>query len=222
MNNQYYIQLGIALFSSSLPCITGSLRFRQLDLSSRIFYFLLVIGLLTEITAYFIAKSYRNNLAVYNISALLQVMAICLFFNYAIDKFKIRHTGWVIGVISMLVGILNMTFLQPINVPNTYYSNYQMILVILLMLTLLQNDLLPAIYTYRIRWSVHFWLAFLLTNLVILNFVCVSLYDFFLEELGKDMYVVDVTLVVANSIFNIGFAYIFFRYPQMERNYATR
>src|SRR3546814_7905475 len=88
MNDNYYLYLAITLIAAALPCWAGMLRFRLLDLPARIFFALMVTGLVTEILAFAVAKSRHNNMPVYNISGLVQVMLTCLYFNYAITAFR--------------------------------------------------------------------------------------------------------------------------------------
>lgn len=222
MNNHYYLYLTVTLIAATLPCVMGLLRLRSLDLPSKIFLSLMVVGLATEILAAIAAKNLGNNMPVYNISNLVQVILICLYYNYAIAVFRKFRIGWYLGVFSVLVGLLNIAFLQPLDKHNTYYGGFQMILVVLLTMALIQNELQAAIYTYRIRWSVHFWFSFLLTNLAILGVFNFSLYDFLVKKLGNDMDAVNGIMVGISALFNTAFATVFFLYPKMNRKYGTR
>lgn len=222
MNNPYYLYLTITLLAAALPCIFGLLRLKFLDIPSRIFLALMALGFITEVAAFIFAKTHQNNMPVYNISGLIQVMLVCLYFNYAISGFQAKKIGWYLGAGCVGVGILNLIFLQPLTAPNTYYSAFQMILVVLLTMTLIQRELQSAVFSYRIRWSVHFWFSFLMANLVIMNVFNVALYDFLLEKMGNDMNLIYGIMVGITALFNMAFAAVFFYYPLMIRNYATR
>lgn len=218
--NDYYQLLTITMVTAALPCLVGAIRFRILDMPSRIFLSLLALGFITELTAYYYVMNVeRNNMPVYNLSGLLQGMLMCLYFNYIIIRFRRHRIGWYIGAASLVLGVLNMMLLQPINDMNTNLFHYQVILLMVLGIIFIRQELTTDIYTSRLKWSVHFWFVFLLVNFALLNLISTGLYDFLTNQLKDTIVSVNLFLVCLTGFFNTGFALIFFLYPKLKSRY---
>lgn len=212
----YYLQSVINLLLAALPVIIGAFNFKILDYGAKVIYELLVLSLLTEILAVFFAYRYRNNTPVINISNLLQSFFICLYFNYCIKIFRKRHIGVYIGLFSIIAGILNMVFLEPINTYNSNYFLFQTILVFALgIIFYIQMLSLPY---FKLQTNPHFWFIVVLISFYVLNYFALSLYTYFASRFKNHNGIIDLSVFFLNCLTNIGFSIVLAYYPKMKTN----
>jgi len=179
------------------------------------FLSLLVFAFLTDFCAYFAAIKYHNNMPVYNVSNLVQIFLIALYFNYCIKVFMKRHVGIYIGLLSVIVGILNIAFLQPLNIFNSNFFLFQTILVLLFGTLLYVQYLRSAVY-FRIQYSPHFWLVMVLVISYAINLLNFSLYDFYTTRMKEHKNWIDISIIYFNCLTNLGFGLVFLLYPKMK------
>ena len=211
---KYYQWEGINLICSLLPVIACGIRFKLLDTASRVFFVLLSFAFLTECIACYAAVKYHNNTAVYNISDLIQIFLIMLYFNYSILFFRKRNIGLFFGILSSSFGILNLVYFQSINVYDNYFFLYQTFLIIIMGI-ILYRELLLSRYK-KVLLDPHFWLAVALVSFYVFNSFAMSLYDYFTKHIPDQKYLIDDAIIYLNALANIEFALIFFLYPKMK------
>jgi len=210
----YYLALLISLFSSGLPVLFAIPRYRLLDKASKIIFLLLALAFVTECSAAIVAQHLHNNMSVYNISNLGQVFLISLYFNYCIYDFKKYNVGILIGILSIVAGLVNMWLLQPIDTYNTYYFLYQTIIVLGMGMYLYRQFLLQKTY-FRIGRSPHFWFVLVLFFFYVFNFFTMSLYDYDTRHLKEYKKFVDYSIVLLSAITNLAFTAVFYFYPRL-------
>lgn len=215
----YYAGIVFVLLFSLLPFGISLLRWRTLDLPSRIFSVLLGFVFAVECVATFSAIRYQNNMAIYNVSGWLQMALICLYFNYSIYCFKRLHLGIYMAVASIVLGVVNALYFEPLGKTNTFYLTYQAVLVLLLGILLYTELLLKEGYvnTYR---SVHFWLVLILVLFNSLTLVNFSLYDFLADLLSGSVYLLAVYIWICGALANLGFTLVFIFYNRLNPTYG--
>ncbi|MBE9668128.1 hypothetical protein [Mucilaginibacter boryungensis] len=215
----YYISVIMSLSSSALPVLIAALRYKMLDKASRIIFYLLTLAFLTECVAAVVAYKYRNNLAVYNVSNLGQVFLIALYFNYCSNTLKRRNIGLLIGLFSIVVGVLNMWFLQPIKTYNSNYFLYQTLIVLALGMFVYTQFLLNQTYL-KIQRSPHFWFILVLFFFYVFNFFTMSLYDYETRHLNGYKRFIDYSIAYLSATTNIAFTLVFLFYPRLKLRYV--
>ena len=148
-HNLYYLSL---LFASGC----GFIRFKRVDLASKILVVLVCCGFINEIAAYYLAIKYHTNMALYTVYAFIEFGLLCLYFNSVIDVFAKKNIGIYIAVGGIVLGVTNMIFVQHLDSLNSFFLLFESLMVIGMSLfaffrLLLKHDSL-TLYRYP-----HFW-----------------------------------------------------------------
>lgn len=211
----YYLSVLMSLSTSALPVLIGVARFRLLDKASRIILYLLSLAFVTECVAAIVAFRYRNNLPVYNISNLGQVFLLSLYFNYCSRKLAKVYVGYILGIVSIVVGIINICLFQPINTYNSNYFLYQTILVLVLGMFIYTQFLFHDTYL-KVQRSPHFWFILVLFFFYVFNFFTMSLYDYGTKHLKEYKKLIDYSIVFLSATTNLAFTLVFIFYPKLN------
>lgn len=215
----YYIGICIVLLFTLLPFAVSVFRWKELDLPSRIFAILLGCVFTVECLATYTAIRYRNNIEVYNVAGWLQLVLVCLYFNYSISCFRKWHIGLYLAAASVVLGFLNTLYLEPVGEINTFSLTYQAILVVFLGIMLFTELLLQEGYVNAYK-SVHFWLVLILVLFNSLTLVNYSLYDYLALELSERAYLLTVYIWFCGLLTNIGFTLVFIFYHRLKPVYG--
>lgn len=213
----YIIKSGILIFSLALPVGIGTYRYRILDKGTKIFYALSILSLVTECLGNYMAVRYKNNLLVYNISSIVEVFLVSLYFNYTISSFRKRNLGWVIGFISVTIGIANNFFIQTVYSITHYFLFYQALITIILSFAYLSTFLNPD-DTREVKKEVHFWFPLVLIFSWSATYLLFTLISFYSVKLKTVAPAVILALFLISILTNLSIAAIFFFYPKMRTN----
>ncbi len=217
----YYLESYLYLFTCFLPFLYGIKRFKLLDRASRTFSLIATISFIAEIVALYAAVKYHNNLPVYNVSQLLTVVLVCLYFNDAIDSFKKYYVGIVLAAISTLVWSFTIFFVHSIITMNSTFMAYEGIVTIGMAVFSMENLVSKRSHSlFKLKYSHHFWFAWMLLIYWCCSIVQWILYKYFTKEVDQSQYL-DLSLTIISMLINIGFALIFFYYPKMKQKNAT-
>lgn len=200
-----------------LATLSGFIRFKSMDTASRTISVLIFLSFLTEIIAYYSARMYHSDIAVYTVFSLFEFLLTSLYFNYSIDVFYKKNIGIYIGVFGLLLGLLNMLFFQPINQINSYFLFFESITIIamcftsLARMTMLHDQL-------RIRKYHHFWFVVIITFYWCSTFLNFSLHKYIVFDLKKDGLILDALNLIENIITYSSLAIVFLLYPKMQKH----
>ncbi len=210
MNQLYYFYLSLLLSVA----LMGWYRYRLLDRASRVICLLITATFIAESIAFYTGMVYRNNMPVYSIFNILQLMLICLYFNYSIDMFFKRHVGVWLAILVLVLGICNICFLQPLDQFNSYFLIFESVLVIFLCI-FAYTRLLFTVEDLRLRAYPHFW--FLSIGFAFWSFTLVNwaMYDYFIEQSQGDTHFVNLFIVFVNLLTYSGTGIVFYLYPYM-------
>jgi hypothetical protein len=205
------------LLSLLFACFCGIYRFKTLDISSRILAVLVCCAFINESAAYYLAKRYHNNLAIYNIYCLIEYVLLCLYFNNVIDVFIKNNTGIYIGIAGAILGILNVIFIQNLYSFNSYFLFFEDLVVIGMSLfaffrLLLKHD------SFHLHKYHHFWFISILIFFWSITFLTWGLYDYINMKLQHEAWKINFTLVTVGSITYSCFGCVFLLYPKMQTN----
>ncbi len=207
----YLLYCASLLFAS----VCSLLRFRGLDTAARILCVLVCCAFLNEGAAYYAAKRYHNNLPVYAVYCLIEFGILAVYFNYVIDVFARRNIGIYIGIAGIVLGAVNVAFLQDLNSLNSNFLFFESIAVIGLCLfaffrLLLKHDSLHF-YLYH-----HFWFMSILVFFWTITFLTWGLYDYINLELKREAWKINIGLMLVGTITYTCFAVVFLLYPKMR------
>ena len=211
----YYVN--IALIALAWGCSVPVAK-RQ-DRNVRFMSHLLGITAIIELASLIYAKRYHNNMPIYAVFNPVNCMLTCFYFNEAIDVFRRRHVGFIIGIVSLAVGITNLVFLQPINHLNNYYLFFEGILIISLSLlsytrlTLAQYNNEKDVPLYH---NLHFWIASILTFFWTTTFLSWGLYEFLSVKSPASMWLINLLIITVNIITYGSFSILFLAFRKMQ------
>ena len=191
-------------------------RYKILDHASKIFSLFVALSLLSETIGIYASIKYRSNLPVYGIDSLFEFGLISLYFNSSIDVFRRKNIGYYIGALGIVLGIVNLIFVQGFNTLNSYFLVFEGICIIGMALfsffrLLLRYDNL------QLQKYPHFWLATILVFFWSATFINWSLYDYFFVKLRDMMWIVDLSIISAGIVTYIGISCVFILYPRMRK-----
>jgi len=213
----YYLKSNILIITAFLPVIIGVFRYRAMDLGTKIFFYLSVLGLVVESLAYYMAFRYHNNLIAYNLSNIIELFLISVYFNYTIESFRKRNIGLIIGLVGVIAGIVNNFFIQSIYGITHFFLFYQSLVIITLSITSLAAFLKPE-DSRQIKNEVHFWLPVILIFSWSLSYLFFSVINFYSVKLKVVAPEVILALFLIGVLTNIAVAIIFFLYPKMNHH----
>lgn len=210
----YYVRTNILILTEALPVVICAIRFKMFDNGTRMFAALCTLNLITESLAYYMAVKYGNNIMVYNIADIMEVVIICQYLNYLSPILRKKRRGLFITAFTAILGIINVFILQPVNQIPEYFLFFQALLTISLSILSLYPYLMPD-NVQEVTKEVHFWLPvslILSSSLTYLLFVVIKVYT------AKHIAVPFITtaLYLVTIVTNISRTVIFFLYPKMK------
>lgn len=207
-----YIYL-LSLFFASCCSIY---RFNKIDAASKVLAVLICSAFINESLASYLAKKYHNNLPLYSIYCLIEFGLVCLYFNKVIDIFIKRNIGIYIGVAGIVLGIINLIFVQHLNSINSYFLLFEGLSIIGMSLfaffrLLLKYDSLN-LYKYH-----HFWFISILVFFWSITFLSWGLYDYINQQFFRLALNINIALAIVSIITYSCFGCVFLLYPKMRR-----
>lgn len=157
---------------------------------------------------------------IYSIYSLFEFLTISLYFNYSIDIFRPKKIGFYIGFIGVLIGILNIIYLEPLTTFNSYYLFFEGICIITMSLfsffrLLISEDGL-VILTYP-----HFWFGAVLLFLWSSAFLNWGFSDYVYAFHKEKMWLLSNSLSIINIITYATIAFIFVLFPKMKSKHVS-
>ena len=209
----YYIYLISLLFAS----ICSVYRFKKIDIAAKILSILVCSAFINESAAYYLAIKYHNNISLYAIYCLLEFSQLCLYFNNIIDVFRKNNIGIFIGVAGILLGIINILYIQHLHVLNTYFLFFEDLMVIGMSLfaffrLLIKND---SLYLFQYP---HFWFISILAFFWSITFLNWGLYDYINLKLRNTAWQVNFALPVIGIITYSSLGCVYLWYPVKTKN----
>jgi hypothetical protein len=187
-----------------------------LDRGSKILAILVCCAFLNEGAAYFMARKYHNNIPLYTVYSLIEFGILCFYFNNIIDVFIKKNMGLYIGIVGILLGLINLKFVQSLNTINSYFLFLEGLSLVGMSLfaffrLLLKHDSLN-LFKYH-----HFWFICIIVFFWSITFLNWGLYDYFNLKWHHLIWKINIALSVAGSIAYGGFGLVFLFYPKMQK-----
>lgn len=192
-------------------------RYNILDQAAKIICCLTVLTCFTETIALYYSHFYHFNMPVYAVFNIIQMALICVYFNYSIDIFYKKNLGYHFACISIILGILNLIYLQPINSFNSYYLVFESLGIISMSLfsffrLLLMHEQL------RIKYYIHFWIPVCFVFFWSVTFLSWSLHDYIVlfHASPLNILILEALTVIAEIITYSAIGFLFYYYPKMR------
>lgn len=218
---EYYLESGLLITSEAIPVVIGLCKYGQFDRPLRIFFFITLTTFLTEVVGLFAGMSdYKNNLKIYNVSSLIIMVLLCLYFNYCIDLFRRLKTGFYLAVVSLVIWVVSVRSGGGVGQIHPLFLYFQNLIIILLgLVSIYSSHKEGTHYTYS--KSAHFWISILIICSGCTYFIEWGLYDWLLKNRPAIAEIINAYLTSVSYFVNIGISMIFIFY-QANRKYALR
>jgi hypothetical protein len=206
------VYIAVIYAASMIPII----RWRILDLPERIITLLLVLAAAQQTLSLFGGLSNSDVARLYNTFVLVEFLLVSLYFNYSRPAFRRRHLGIVFGILGVLLGILNICFLQRFDVVATYFSLFEAAAIVLYCLVAFMQ--MPLAEDYQPTRSKDFWIAVLQLCSVSPTLIGWLLISITGDDYGSPFQKIFFQVIIALSLlFYIGMAIFFLRYHKLRR-----
>ena len=199
--------------------VIGIIRFCKVDQPTRLIILMVWLGLVTELTAFFVARIYRNNLPVYNLYSFLEFGILCFYFNQVIDRFRKVNAGFAIGAGGIFLGSMHLIWSKQFDIVNTYFFFFEGIIIIVLSL-LYCFQAVEEFDGSKLFHPHYFWFSVILASLYSINFLTWGLYDYFTVHLKREVIYLNYGLLVTNIIAYGFIGLLVFRYPKQRTSYV--
>lgn len=193
------------------------LQFKKLNNAMRVISWLIVLGLITETTGYFVAKYYGSNYIVFNLAFYLEFTLIVIYYHYSIPVLRKRKLGIYIAIAGVVLGIMNNLLLQPIL--TTINSN-------LLFMECLTVFCLSFFSIYRMLTSdrghlhfprkTHFWLLCILLFYQSATLSSWGLYEQPGYNKQEKAAMLDILALIINIITYLSYGLVLFYYSKIK------
>ncbi|QDK81831.1 hypothetical protein EXU85_25760 [Spirosoma sp. KCTC 42546] len=161
-----------------LGIITGAIRFRILSRASRYALLLIIVTLIVELMAWFLARLIHNNLIVYRPFAVIQFILIAIMYRQelVLHKYLIFIFISIVLVATLIDTVVNFSVLLK-QYPTTIKSICSLLIIVIVLLylkNLLNTQTAYSFVDYPLFWISMGWLLFsiiTLFNLSAYNFI---------------------------------------------------
>ncbi len=201
-----------------LTVFKGILRFRRLDSASKILLLLLAITTTSEFVCLIRIESHLGKAPIYHVYSVIEIILTTAYFLKTIKSYHFPAKFIISSVIWLLLGILNVIFLQPIYKFNSNYLLLESICTIAMSLytlyTMLVNDTIHNVLKYP-----HFWTWSLLLLLWSSSFFFWGYYEVLTQKGWAYLPAAANTQAIINILvyFGIGLTFLFYpKTPQTE------
>lgn len=203
------------ILSLSLPVAAGSKHYRIMDKGTRIFFWFSALSLIVEVAAYYCAIRFKNNLPVYNVSNIVELALLLIYFNETVAPLRRRRIGILFAGFSLLVGVLNLLFVQSVFTVTSYFLDYQSLVVVIFCIISLSSFLRTGDQREP-RHEVHFWLPVILMISCCLNYLMFTLIRYYEDTIKTVPTDIILTLLVVDIVNSLAIATVYFNYPKLK------
>jgi len=196
----------------ALSWCASAYRYKKLPFSLKIFSHLLLLTLLAETTANFVAIKYHNNMTVYSLYNPVQLFFTCWYFNQSIAILR-KHN---IGILGILAGIADIIFLEPFGQSNKNFLFFEGVVIISLSLLSFARMMLERRDLMR---NPHFWMGIILSFFWTISFCNQGLYNYLMVRFPKYVGIAGYSILVVGLITYGSFALMFLLYPKLRHDH---
>jgi hypothetical protein len=213
-----------------LCSVLAALRFRVLDRSARIIVLLVFWSLFTEVTAFIVIRhqAQPNNHQVYNISCLVEWVLLCVYFNYACPSLRRRHLGWLLALLGLGFGLVNLVYIQDDTTMASNFLFFECAGILTLSSYALYEWLIVddddekehAVAQVQLRNNIHFWLPVIFIFNQTATLWSWAAFDAYMHAGQHLSQLLQQLLLLTGIITYLFLCWLLFRYPKMKASYV--
>lgn len=204
------------LLTLSACCALSLWRFQYLDKGGKVIAVLISITCLNEWLAFTAARIFHNNMPVYAVFNLIQLLVLGSYFDRIIDSFRTGSTGLKLALLGVGIGIADIIFIQPLSAFNSYFLLLESIAIISFSLFFFARLMLRK-DSESILSNPHFWITCVLTFFWSFTFFYWGLRDYMLST-HPDKFEIAFSLLLGVNILTYAcMGVIFLIYPPFQR-----
>lgn len=171
---------------------------------------------LNEWLAFTAARIFHNNMPIYAVFNLIQLLVLGSYFDRIVDSFQAGNIGFKLALLGVAIGIADIIFIQPLNAFNSYFLLLESIAIISFSLFFFARLMLRK-DGESILSNPHFWITCLLTFFWSFTFFYWGLRDYMLSA-HPNNFEIAFSLLLAVNILTYGcMSVIFLVYPSFQR-----
>ncbi len=188
-----------------IPAIIALFKFKKSDYKDRFFYYFIFISAGLDILLRYLKAVYKNNLVVFNIFALTDLVFLVLaFYTWGLFQKKKHIVYWIIGVFSVF-WIIEHLILSSVLRPNPYSRVFSSIIITLLSINMISKSL---IMDKQVFYKNYKFLAALGAFLLYSNIAAISFFWFNTNAIftGKFQNLLNISQEITNLCTNLLYA----------------
>ncbi|MEO6831655.1 MAG: hypothetical protein ABI169_05615 [Chitinophagaceae bacterium] len=206
-----YFPAGCAIIAA----IIGSIRQKEFDTASRIYWYYTCAGAIAEVVARMAAIEFGNNMAVYAVYSPIELLLICLYFNFSIPTLRRTGIGWYLAILGIVVSVLNAVFFQPLTEFNSNFLYFEGIVIIGLSLYSFYH-LVRSSDDLRLAKLRHFWFPFIQCAFWTITFLNWGLYEYFNAHAQRFVVAINIFIGMISGVTYLCIALVFWQYPKLK------
>ena len=208
----------IYLVSLVFAICSGVYRYRVLDMAAKIFCIYLSYTFVAECLATYAAERFHNNMSVYAIYNLGEVVFMAMYFNYSIDLFKKLHIGVYIAGAGIIVGACDIIFVEGPYSMDAYFMFFEGFCIIGMCLFSFFRLLIKQEPIKLTRYP-HFWITAVVLLYRTITYIYWGLYNVFSVKLSKDIMILNRSIVVLNIMCYCVIGLVYLLYSRMQEEH---
>lgn len=214
----YYARSALNLILFLLPVLIGIRNYNSHDKALKIFVIFALSSFVGELSAFYCAIKFKNNLAVYNGFSIVNLLIICFYFKEHFSSQKSKKIFNILILLSVLVWIVTAFVIHSLKSINSTFLGYQGLLTITLSACLMEEIVArKSKEVFSLKSSIHFWIALLLLVYWCFSIMQWLLYRYIINETIAFKYL-ELSLIIINMFINLCFALIFYVNPKLGKN----
>lgn len=215
--NYYTVSL-INLILFFLPIVIGIKHYNLLEKALKVFLFFAISSSSGELIAFFCALIFKNNLPIYNLFSIINLVLLCGYFREQLINESQKKAINLLITFSILFWLFSIFYLHSINSINSIFLGYQGIVTMCLSAYIMEYIVFRQSRTvFNLKTSPHFLIAILLLVYWCFSIMQWILYRIFTRE-TPGFHFLDISLIVINMSINFCFTIVFLKYPKMIKS----
>ncbi|MEO6831234.1 MAG: hypothetical protein ABI378_03185, partial [Chitinophagaceae bacterium] len=170
---------------------------------------------IAEVVARMAAIRFGNNMPVYALYSPIELLLICLYFNFSIPTLQRRGIGWYLAILGILVSVLNAVFFQPLTTFNSNFLYFEGVVIIGLSLYSFYF-LVRSSDDLQLTKLRHFWFSFIQCSFWTITFINWGLYEYFIVHVQRFVPAINIFISVISGVAYLCIALVFWQYPKLK------
>ncbi len=120
----------LSIYSIALPAVVGLLSYHRLDKIQKAIFFLILLSLITDVSAHWIIRNVGNHHYLYRIFTIAEFTLLTYVFAQSISPFLPDRLFWIIGIGFIAFALIEVIWITDIQQFNSYSTALEGIIMI--------------------------------------------------------------------------------------------